>query len=156
MGAVSPSNKMKWVLITLGVLGVAGVCLGKPGNVEVLPSSGSLSGSLPPVQSGVPIGASVQPMPTYVGGLTKPSWPGGYQPQPGMPVYNSNSGSSYPSYPSSSSTGHGHSSHSAPVYGGSGFNPGWGTGGVCTILGTNLDLCTDPLHTNQHQSTNHV
>merc|ERR1711970_312432 len=49
--------------------------------------------------------------------------------QPGMPVYNSNSGSSYSSYPSSSTTGHGHSSHSAPVYGGSGFNPGWSTGG---------------------------
>merc|ERR1719228_1689734 len=93
-------------------------------------------------------------MPTYVGGLTKPSWPGGYHPQPGMPVYNS--GSSYSSYPTSSTTGHGHSSHSAPVYGGSGFNPGWSTGGSVYNPGYNLDQCTDPRHTNQHQSTNHV
>merc|ERR1711887_69414 len=28
--------------------------------------------------------------------------------------------------------------------------------GVCTTLGTNLDQCTDPRHTNQHQSTKHV
>merc|ERR1719334_167342 len=110
-----------------------GLSQAKPSNIEVLPSSGSSSGSsvLPAVQSGdIPYG-------TLPGPLTKPSWPRNYPSAGGAPIFTpySSSGGVYPSsgrYPSGgsgcSSGGCGSSLGSQPSYGSSGFNPGWSSG----------------------------
>merc|ERR1712112_661054 len=94
--------------------------------------------SLPPVQSGIPSGSNIEPMGSP-GSMTRPNWPGSYQPgsltKPYQPYqsYSSGypSGSSYSSYPSSGSSNWGNGGWST---GGSGFYPGGSTGGGWTTL----------------------
>merc|ERR1712168_1365283 len=94
-------DKMKGLLLTVGIMGV---CLAMPTNVEVMPSTSGGTG-LPPVQSGMPEGSNIEALPSNAGSMTKPNWPGSYP--------SSGYGGAYPA------GGSGYTFQPARTYGGS-------------------------------------